>query len=264
MQAQPTTPKTAKTTNGASIAYHSMAQVDSAKPTGVMFFGGFRSDMEGSKALALEQWCRDEGRAYLRFDYTGHGQSSGKFSEGCIGEWADDALFAFDNLSQGPQVLVGSSMGGWISLLVARARTERIKGLLGLAAAPDFTEDLMYEELNDDQRAEMMAQGFVALPNDYDPLEPYIITKKLIDDGKNHLLLREPLNIQVPVRLIQGMKDADVPWATALKIQDALVSEDVEIQLVKNGDHRLSEDADLKRLNNTLGRLLADIEGAIE
>ena len=248
--------------DGATIAYHFTSGKDSTKPTGVVFMGGFRSDMEGSKALALDNWCRAQGRAYLRFDYTGHGQSSGVFEDGCIGDWAADALYAFDQLTKGPQVVVGSSMGGWIALLVARERSERIRGLVGLAAAPDFTEDLMWNELNDAQRAELTAQGRVLLPNDYDPTDPYVITKKLIEDGKNQLLLREPLNITVPVRLIQGMKDADVPWKTALKIQDALVSDDVEIQFVKAGDHRLSEAADLIRLERTVGALLDDMENA--
>ena len=227
---------------------------------GIVFLTGFHSDMQGTKALALEQWCQDQGRAFLRFDYTGHGQSSGKFEDGCIGDWAADAIYALDELSEGPQILVGSSMGGWIMLLVALARPERVAGLLGLAAAPDFTEDLMWEELTDDQRGALNAQGRVDLPNDYDPLEPCVITKKLIEDGKNNLLLRDPLNIQVPVRLIQGMKDADVPWATALKLQDALVTDDVEIQFVKGGDHRLSESQDLARLGRTLGSLLEDLE----
>lgn len=261
--AEPTSaPQTATRENGATIAYHFTSGKDPSKQTGVVFCGGFRSDMTGSKATHLENWCRAQGRAFLRFDYTGHGQSSGAFEDGCIGEWADDAQFALDELTDGPQVVVGSSMGGWIALLLARARPERIHGLIGLAAAPDFTEDLMWTELNDDQRAEIEERGHVALPNDYDPNDPYIITKKLIEDGKRHLLLRDPLNIQVPVRLIQGMRDADVPWATALKIQDALVGEDVEIQFAKASDHRLSEINDLNRLTRTLGALLEDIENA--
>lgn len=255
-----TAPRTIIREDGATIAYHFTPGKSVGRPMGVVFLGGFHSDMQGTKALALEQWCAEQGRAYLRFDYTGHGQSSGTFEDGCISAWAADALYALDHLTEGPQVLVGSSMGGWIMLLVAQARGERIAGLLGLAAAPDFTEDLMWEDLTDDQRATLEAEGLVNLPNDYEPLEPCIITKKLIDDGKNNLLLRDPLNIQVPVRLIQGMQDADVPWATALKIQDALVSNDVEIQFVKGGDHRLSESQDLARLNRTLGSLLEDLE----
>ena len=248
--------------DGANIAYHVSPGKDSTKPIGVIFMGGFHSDMQGTKAVALERWAQTQGRAFLRFDYTGHGQSSGTFEAGCIGDWARDALYAFDQLTHGPQVIVGSSMGGWIALMVARDRPERVRGVVGLAAAPDFTEDLMWKELNDAQRSELMEQGQVLLPNDYNPCEPCIITKKLIEDGKNQLLLRDPLNINVPVRLIQGMKDADVPWQTALKIQDALVGDDVEIQFVKTGDHRLSETADLVRLERTVGALLNDMETA--
>jgi pimeloyl-ACP methyl ester carboxylesterase len=243
-----------------NIAYHYTPAQDSAKPIGVVFMGGFRSDMQGSKALALEAWCQAQGRSYLRFDYTGHGQSTGTFVDGCIGVWADDALSAFDHLTQGPQVLVGSSMGGWMALLVARERPERVKGLIGLAAAPDFTEDLMWDVMSEEQRTELMEKGQILEPNDYDPSDPTIITKYLIEDGRRHLLLRDPLNISVPVRLIQGMKDTDVPWATALNIQDALVSDDVTVQLVKSGDHRLSEAEDLMRLERTLEALLEDLE----
>lgn len=227
---------------------------------GVVFLTGFHSDMQGTKALALDQWCQSQGHAFLRFDYTGHGQSSGNFEDGCISDWAADALYALDELTDGPQVLVGSSMGGWLMLLVALARPERVAGLLGLAAAPDFTEDLMWEAFTDDQRAELNDQGRVDLPNDYDPLEPCTITKKLIDDGKSNLLLRDPLNIQVPVRLIQGMQDADVPWATALRLQETLVTDDVEIQFVKRGDHRLSEAHDLARLTRTLDSIIEDLK----
>lgn len=255
-------PETLTRENGATIAYHFTSGKDSNKPTGVVFMGGFRSNMDGAKALALESWCRAEGRAYLRFDYTGHGQSSGAFEDGCIGDWAADALDAFDRLSDGPQVVVGSSMGGWLALLTARERPERVRGLIGLAAAPDFTETLIWDKMTDAQRAELMERGQYLEPNDYDPSDPTVITKKLIEDGRNHLVLRDPLNITVPVRLIQGMKDMDVPWATALDIQAALLSDDVEIQFAKTSDHRLSEDHDLRRLERTLSALLQDLEHA--
>lgn len=253
-------PQTITREDGATIAYHHSLGNNPDKPTGVMFLGGFKSDMEGSKALALENWCQAQGRSFLRFDYTGHGQSSGEFVDGCIGDWAQDALFALDHLTQGPQVLVGSSMGGWIMLLVARERSERLHAVVGLAAAPDFTEDLMLNWLSAEQKAEIERDGQAALPSDDDPNDPYIITKRLIEDGKNHLLLRDPLNIQMPVRLIQGMKDLDVPWQTALKIQDTLITDDVEIQFVKNGDHRLSEPNDLIRLTRTLNNVLQDVD----
>jgi len=258
----PPTFKTLSREDGATIAYHAHPGKGADAPTGVVFMGGFKSDMNGAKALALDAWCQAHGRGLVRFDYTGHGQSSGAFVDGTIGQWFQDALYVLDHLTHGPQVLVGSSMGGWISLLVALERPERVAALVGLASAPDFTEDLMWTGLNDDQRAELERHGHVILPSDYDPGDPYIITKALIEDGKNHLLLRDPINIQVPVRLIQGMKDRDVPWQTALKIQDALVTDDVEIQFVKTADHRLSERADLVRLTRTVGALLDDLEAS--
>jgi len=241
---------------GGDIAYHQTP----GQPLGVVFLPGFRSNMNGTKAMALERWCLEQGRAFVRFDYTGHGASSGNFVDGCIGDWAADVISVIDHLTTGPQVLIGSSMGGWLMFLAALARPKRIAGLLGLAAAPDFTEDLMGTDLTADQRGVLMKQGQVAISCDYAPDETYMITRKLIDDGKNHLLLRSPLNIQVPVRLIQGMLDTDVPWATALKVQDAMVTPDVEIQFVKRGDHRLSGAHDLLRLERTLGHLLTDIE----
>ncbi len=240
--------------DGAAIAYHVLA----GKKPGIVFLTGFMSDMTGGKALALESWCRKTDRAFLRFDYTGHGASSGAFADGTIGAWAEDAVFALDKLTQGPQVLVGSSMGGWIMLLAALARPERVAGLLGIAAAPDFTEDLMDGELTQEQRETMEREGRVEIPTDYD--DPYVITKALIEDGRNNLLLRSPIALTCPVRLIQGMKDTDVPWKTALAIQDRLTGGDVEVTLVKDGDHRLSEPEDLARLTRTLEGLLEKIE----
>ncbi|MEK9673705.1 MAG: alpha/beta hydrolase [Rhodospirillaceae bacterium] len=217
---------------------------------------GFKSDMTGGKALALEAFCRARGRAFLRFDYTGHGQSSGMFEEGSIGQWTDDAVTALDRLTQGPQVVVGSSMGGWIMLLAALARKDRVAALLGIAAAPDFTRDLLWNEFTDAQKAELDVKGYVELPNCYDDQAPYRIAKPLIDDGWDRLLLDNPIELDIPVRLIHGLKDADVPWRTSLRIQEQLKSEDVEVQLVKDGGHRLSEDHDLDRLCRTLEALL--------
>lgn len=220
---------------------------------------GFMSDMTGSKALALEDLCKSRGQAFLRFDYRGHGASSQAFKDGCIGDWADDALQALDRLTEGPQVLVGSSMGGWIMLLTALARPERVAGLVGIAPAPDFTEALIWQELTEPQRQTLMADGFVEVPSDYGD-QPYVITKRLIEDGRNRLLLNKgPLPIRVPVRLIQGMEDKDVPWRTALDIQQAVESQDVEITFVKNGGHRLSEPHDLSRLVRTVEALLDQV-----
>tara|TARA_R110000868_G_scaffold11099_1_gene54431 strand:+ start:1042 stop:1743 length:702 start_codon:yes stop_codon:yes gene_type:complete len=227
------------------------------KSPGVVFLTGFKSDMTGGKALAIEAYCRAQGRAFLRFDYTGHGQSSGLFEEGSIGAWADDAVTALDKLTTGDQVLVGSSMGGWIMLLAALARKPRIRGLLGLAAAPDFTRDLLWDVFTDDQKAQMDRDGFVELPNCYDDQQPYRICKPLIDDGWNRLLLDDPIELDIPVRLIHGLMDDDVPWQTSLRIQERLTSGDVEVQLIKNGGHRLSEDQDIDRMIRTLDALLA-------
>ena len=218
------------------------------------------SDMTGSKALAIEDHARRQGRACLRFDYQGHGASSGAFADGTIGLWAGDAIAAFDALTEGPQVLVGSSMGGWIMLLLALARPERVAGLLGIAPAPDFTEDLMWQSFDAEARATLERDGLLRQPSDYGE-EPYIITRALIEDGRDHLLLRAPIPLTCPVRLIHGMADKDVPWQTSVRLSEALASEDVEIQLVKAGGHRLSEPDDLARLTQTLDELLARIDG---
>lgn len=227
----------------------------------MIFMTGFMSDMTGGKALALEELCRARGQAYLRFDYRGHGASSNAFKEGCIGDWADDALDVLDRLTQGPQLLVGSSMGGWIMLLTALARPERVAGLVGIAPAPDFTENLIWRELTERQRRVMAEQGFVEIPSDYGD-QPYVITQRLIEDGRQHLLLdRVPLPIKAPLRIIQGMEDKDVPWQTALDIQKAVESQDVEVTFVKAGGHRLSEPEDLARLTRTVAALLDQVEG---
>lgn len=238
--------------DGRTIAYHQT----NGKSPGVVFLTGFKSDMTGGKALALEKFCRERGQAFLRFDYTGHGQSSGIFEEGSIGQWTDDAVSALDRLTDGPQILVGSSMGGWIMLLTALARPERIVGLVGIAAAPDFTRDLLWDAFTPDQKDQMNRDGYVDLPNCYDDAQPYRIAKPLIDDGWDRLLLDDEIPLKVPVRLIHGLLDEDVPWKTSLRIQEQLTSDDVEVQLVKNGGHRLSEDYDLDRLCRTLAALV--------
>lgn len=214
---------------------------------GVIFLPGFRSDMNGGKALALEAQCRDEGRAFLRFDYSGHGRSSGRLVDGTIGEWRDDALAVLDQLSDGRQVLVGSSMGGWLMLLVALARPEKIAGLVGIAAAPDFAARLLEHELDAASRAALRRDGVVLLASLYSP-EPTPITLKLIDEAKRHELLGGTIDIHCPVRLMHGMSDPDVPWGISLELAGKLASDDVEILLVKNGDHRLSNAGDLARL----------------
>ncbi|MEP1470509.1 MAG: alpha/beta hydrolase [Halieaceae bacterium] len=225
---------------------------------GIVFCSGFNSDMQGTKAEALAQWCQEQGRQFTRFDYFGHGQSSGKFVDGTIGRWRDDALAVLDEVSTGPQIIVGSSMGGWIMLLVAQARPERIRALVGIAAAPDFTEQMRKTRLSEQQLEALSAHGYCDLANCYDDGEPYRISAMLLEEGKNHLLLDKPIAVQCPVRLLQGQCDEDVPWEHALAIADRLVSTDVEVTLVKHGDHRLSEPADLSRLYAAIERLLQD------
>lgn len=206
---------------------------------GVVFLGGFMSDMTGTKAQFLQDWATARGRAFLRFDYSGHGQSSGAFEEGSIGDWAEDALAVIAALTEGPQVLVGSSMGGWISLLVAKAMPERIVGMVGIAPAPDFTEDSMWAGFDDTQRAALMRDGRITIPSDYSP-DGYPITRRLIEDGRRHLVLRAPLSLPFPVRILQGTADTDVPPAVALRLMEHADCPDLRLTLVKGADHRFS------------------------
>jgi len=237
---------------GATIAYH---QRHGASP-GIIFLGGFRSAMTGTKALFLDDYCRRRGRAFVRFDYFGHGESSGDFALGTIGRWRDDAIAIIDSLTTGPQILVGSSMGGWIMLLAALARPERIAALVGIAGAPDFTQELLWPRLSPAQRAEIIARGAIVLPSDYDPAG-YPYTSALIEDGRRHLLLGAPIALAMPVRLLHGMRDQSVPWQLSLRLAERLASTEVAVTLVKDGDHRLSSDSDLARLAQTLDALVA-------
>ena len=248
--------------DGSSLAYHATAAADPGdRRPGLVFCGGFMSDMTGTKATALEAYARREGLAFVRFDYLGHGASSGAFTDGTIGRWADDAIAVLDEVTEGPQVLVGSSMGGWIMLLAALARPARIAGLMGIAPAPDFTEDLMWARYDPAARATLERDGVYYEPSAYSEV-PYPITLRLIEEGRKHLLLRGPIALACPVRILQGLGDDDVPWRTALTLAERIASNDVEITLVKDGDHRLSEPHDLARLFDTLTRLLDRFAGA--
>ncbi|WGI22731.1 alpha/beta hydrolase [Amylibacter sp. IMCC11727] len=229
--------------NGRRIAYR---KTEGTGP-GVVFLGGFKSDMEGTKAVFLEDWAKREGRAFLRFDYSGHGSSSEDFTDGCIGEWAQDAIAVLDELTEGPQVLVGSSMGGWMSLLCARARPDRVAGLVGIAAAPDFTEDSMWMGFSDSQKDEMARTGRVELPSEYDD-GPYVITQKLIEDGREQLVLRSPLDLPFPVRLLHGTADVDVVMDVPLRIVEHVTCDDLRLTFVKGADHRFSDDACLQMI----------------
>lgn len=229
------TPDYLESPQGRRIAFHRSL---GAGP-GVVFLGGFRSDMEGTKALHLERWAQDRGRAFVRFDYSGHGQSGGRFEDGAIGDWAEDAAAVVSALTEGPQILVGSSMGGWIALLLARAMPERLAGLIGIAAAPDFTEDSVWAGATEPQRDAILRDGFLALPSEYSD-EPYVFTRRLIEDGREHLVLRSPLALPFSVRLLQGTADADVPVSVALRLLDHADGPDIRLTLVRGADHRFS------------------------
>jgi pimeloyl-ACP methyl ester carboxylesterase len=239
------------TKSGRRIAYFQTA----GRGPGVVFLGGLRSNMTGSKALYLQDWAQKTGRAFLRFDYSGHGQSSGRFEDGAICEWLADAQEALA-LTEGAQVLVGSSMGGWIALLLARAMPDRIAGLVGVAAAPDFTEDGMWAGFDESQRRQLLACGHVSLPSEYSD-EPTVITRRMIEDGREHLVLRSPLILPFPTRLLQGTADVEVPPTVALRLLDHASGSDIQLTLVKGADHRFSTPKCLAMIEAALMEVLA-------
>ncbi|SHI77755.1 Pimeloyl-ACP methyl ester carboxylesterase [Shimia gijangensis] len=234
------------TPQGRRIAYHKSGDTG---PT-VVFLGGLKSDMQGTKAIFLEEWCQARGQSFLRFDYSGHGESSGTFEEGCIGDWHQDTLAAVDALTTGPLIVVGSSMGGWQALLLARAIPERIAGMVTIAAAPDFTEDGYWANFTDDQKKALETVGHVELPSDC--MEPYIITKKMIEDGRNQLVLRSTLALNCPVRFLQGTADTAVSTTTAVQLLEHVQGDNIRLTLVKGADHRFSDDACLKLIGRSL------------
>lgn len=225
---------------------------------GLFWLGGFRSDMEGSKAQALDALGQREGLAVTRFDYSGHGISGGDFLEGTIGRWLEEALAVFA-ATEGEQIVVGSSMGGWLALLLNRALRERgdarVKAMVLIAPATDMTRDLMRETFTDAELLDLWEKGRVEQPSDYSP-EPYVLTRALIEDGENHLMFGAPIRTHCPVAILQGGRDTDVPPAHALKLVSHLVSDPVTFTLVPDGDHRLSRDADLDLLRQTILRLV--------
>ena len=223
-----------ETPQGRRIAYNKI----SGDGPGVIFLGGFRSDKEGTKAIYLQEWAEKSGRAFLRFDYSGHGESSEAFEDGCIGDWAQDAAAVLTVLTEGPQILVGSSMGGWVSLLLARKFPNRIAGLVGIAAAPDFTEDGFWADFSQGAKESVMEYGSISLPSEYG--EPLVITKRLIEDGRTNLVLRDPLELPFPTRFLQGTDDEDVSQDTALKLLEHASGPDISLTLVKGADHRFS------------------------
>jgi len=223
-----------------------------------MFCGGFRSDMAGTKATVLDAWAGAAGHAFVRFDYRGHGGSSGDFTDGTVGLWRDDALLVLDAASEGPMVLVGSSMGAWITLLAALARPQRVRGLVLVAPAVDFTEELIWNRLPADARATLERDGVWLRPSDYTN-EPDRITRRLIEEGRDHLLLGGPIPFHGPVRILHGLADETVPWRHGLRVAEALASTDVTMTLVKDGDHRLSGPEDLRRLTAAVHELVCQV-----
>ncbi len=225
----------------------------SGKEPTVVFLGGYRSDMTGTKAMFLEDRCWKEGRAFVRFDYSGHGVSGGEFEDGSIGDWAADAAAVLATIA-GPVVLVGSSMGGWIALILARAMPERIAGLVTVAGAPDFTEDLLWANWTEAERREVTDKGVFRVPSDYG--DPYPYTRRLIEDGRRQLVLRDPLDLPFPVRILQGTEDADVPQEVALRLLDHATGDDIRLTLVKGADHRFSDPACLELIAQAVGEVL--------
>lgn len=251
--------------DGTRLAFLATAATRPDAGPGVVFLGGFMSDMTGQKATILEDWARKTGRGFLRLDYSGHGASGGAFRDGTIGRWRDDAVTVIRHAAAtidglgGKLVLVGSSMGGWIATLVARdliaaAGSQQVAGLVTVAAAADFTEDLLPRRLGPDAMRAIAEHGYFEAPSEY-ASEPYVITGRLLEEGRNHLVLTGPLALDIPARLIHGTADPDVPWRQSEKLMTALTSDDVELILVKNGEHRLSEPHDLERLVQVVDRL---------
>ena len=237
---------------GRSLAYHHTL----GKNPGLLFCGGFSSDMEGTKALALEQWGRLKGIEVTRFDYQGHGASSGHFTEGTIGNWYNDSLCILDQVTSGSQIIVGSSMGGWIMILLALARPHRIAGLIGIAAAPDFTEELIWKNLDQTSRQRLIDDG-ILYDSSADGQESSPITRELIEEARSHLVLGTTIDVRCPVRLIHGICDQDVPWQTSMTLLERLNSSDVHLVLIKDGTHRCSRPQDIDLLKATCDSLIS-------
>ncbi|MCA0045163.1 alpha/beta hydrolase [Celeribacter litoreus] len=241
------------TPSGRRIAYNRL----DGDGTGVVFLGGFMSDMAGTKAVALEDWARLQGRPFLRFDYSGHGESDGAFRDGCIGDWAEDAQAVIEALTDGPQILVGSSMGGWISLLLCQRMQERVAGLVTIAAAPDFTEDGFWAGFDEAQRSALEIEGVVMVPSGYE--DDYPITRRLIEDGRENLILRSSLPLPFPVRFLQGTEDTSVSVETALALFEHAEGEDIRLTLVKGADHSFSTVDCLKTIEVAIFDVLARV-----
>ncbi len=220
---------------------------------GLFWLGGFNSDMKGTKALALDAWAAEHGRACVRFDYSGHGESGGEFIDGTIGRWLEESVAVFEQFCRGPQVVIGSSMGGWMALLLAREVIRRsmnatLAGLVLIAPAPDFTEELMWKGFSSEIRSEIESKGVWMRPSEYGDGSPYPITRALIEEGRQHLLLGGSIEVGCPVRILQGAKDPDVPWQHAFTLVHRLPADDVVLTMIQDGDHRLSRPQDIARI----------------
>ncbi|MDV7144500.1 alpha/beta hydrolase [Tropicimonas sp. TH_r6] len=248
-------PQFLTTPQGRRIAYHR----HKGQGPAIVFCHGLRSDMGGTKVLHLEAWARAQGRPFIRFDCSGHGQSSGAFEQGAIGDWFEDASAVIETLTDGKILLLGSSMGGWLSLLLARAMPEQLAGLVTIAAAPDFTEDGFWAGFSEAQKAEVLEAGQVALPSDYG--DPMIVTRRLIEEGRDRLVLRSPLTLPFPTRFLQGTADESVETATALRLLEHVEGEDIRLTLVKGADHRFSEPADMGLIVAAVEEVLREVEG---
>jgi pimeloyl-ACP methyl ester carboxylesterase len=226
---------------------------------GLFWLGGFHSDMKGTKAIALEAWAAERNRACVRFDYSGHGESGGAFVDGTIGRWLEESVAVFDRFCTGPQVVIGSSMGGWMALLLAREMARRpesrasLAGLVLIAPAPDFTEELMWKGFSPEVRQELETKGVWLRPSGYG--EPYPITRALIEEGRNHLLLGRAIEVGCPVRILQGAQDPDVPWRHAFALADRLPADDVVLTMIQDGDHRLSRPQDIARIVSAVAEM---------
>jgi pimeloyl-ACP methyl ester carboxylesterase len=232
------------------IAYNRLNKKNKNLPE-ILFLGGFHSDMTGTKATFLESICEKRDHTYTRFDYFGHGASSGSFAQGTIGQWLSDPLAMIDEVTQGPVILVGSSMGGWLMTLAALARPTCVRALIGIASAPDFTEELIWASLNESHRKDFMRQGMIQTPSQYEE-EGFPITLQLIEEGREHLILPKDIDIHCPVHLIHGEADKDVPWAFSSRLAQRIKSPEVTLTLIKNGDHRLNSPLALGRLSSLL------------
>ena len=244
-------------TNGRRLAYR---RHDGQSGLTFVWLSGFRSDMTGTKVMELEAWAKAEGHGFLAFDYSGHGESAGAFEDGTVSRWREDTIEVIEQCTSGPLVLVGSSMGGWMALLAALALKDRVRAMVLIAPAPDFTDQLMWPDLPDDARNEILDDGIHYQPSEYG--DPLPITHALIEDGSQWTLLDKPITFNGPVRILQGRLDPDVPWSHAFRLVEQMTSDDIVFQLIKDGDHRLSRPQDIARLKHTCAEVAASLDGS--